>query len=85
VRPRSFDFEPAVLETSPDFSNKSLRGNVVLRWEYRRGSTIYAAWNMSTSDSSVPSDFNARRDLRQAFAAPGTHALLVKVSYWLSR
>lgn len=31
--PRSFLFEPAVLGGSPDFNRKSLRGNVVFRWE----------------------------------------------------
>jgi hypothetical protein len=33
----------------------------------------------------LPADFNARQNLGQAFAAPGTHAVLVKASYWLGR
>ena len=32
---------------NPDFNNKSLRSNVVFRWEYRRGSTLYLVWNVS--------------------------------------
>ena len=85
AKPRSFEFEPAAPSENPNFNSKSLRGNVVLRWEYIRGSTLYVAWNMSTSDDARPGVFSFRDDLRDAFKAPGTHAVLVKVSYWLSR
>ena len=85
ARPRSFEFEPVTLADDPDFNRKSLRGNVVLRWEYIRGSTLFVAWNLSASDSSRPGVFSPLRDLGDAFRADGTHALLVKVSYWLSR
>jgi hypothetical protein len=85
AQPSSFVFEPTGLETSPDFNNKSLRGNIVLRWEYLRGSTLFVAWNMATSDTSRPGTFSAARDLRDGFGASGTHALLIKVSHWLNR
>jgi hypothetical protein len=85
ARPRSFEFEPVTLADNPDFNRKSLRGNVVLRWEYLRGSTIYVAWNLATSDTSRPGVFRALRDLGDAFGAEGTHAVVVKVSYWLGR
>jgi hypothetical protein len=85
ARPRSFEFDPVTLADSPDFNRKSLRGNVVIRWEFVRGSTLYVAWNMSTSDTSRAGEFAPLRDFRDAFRAPGTHAVLVKVSYWLSR
>jgi uncharacterized protein DUF5916/cellulose/xylan binding protein with CBM9 domain len=85
ARPSSFDFDPVVLLENPDFNNKSLKGNVVLRWEYIRGSTLFVAWNMSTSDKSRPGVFNARRDLGDAFGGAGTHAFLVKMTYWLSQ
>jgi len=90
ARPRSFEFEPFERQylaayDNPDFNRKSLRGNVVLRWEYVRGSTLYVAWNMSSSDTTRPGVFTPWRDFGDAFRAPGTHALLVKASYWLSR
>jgi hypothetical protein len=83
--PRSFLFEPATLDASPDFNRKSLRGNVVLRWEYVRGSTLFVAWNLAASDLSRPGTFSALRDLGDAFGAEGTHAVMVKISYRLSR
>jgi hypothetical protein len=85
ARPRSYEFEPVSIAPDPDFNDKSLRGNVVLRWEYRRGSTMYVAWNLSASSALHPGQFRALRDLGQAFGASGTHAVIVKVSYWLSR
>jgi hypothetical protein len=86
ARPLSFDFTPVTLgaDDDPDFNRKSLRGNVVLRWEYRRGSTLFVVWNMSTSDESRPGAFSPRRDLADAFRAPGSHVFVVKMNYWLS-
>jgi hypothetical protein len=83
ARPRSFDFEPATLSTNPDFNTKSLRGNVVMRWEYQRGSALFLVWNMSTSDAARPGVFSPFRDLGDAFGADGTHVLMVKMNYWL--
>jgi hypothetical protein len=83
ARPRSFDFESAALSFNPDFNTKSLRGNVVLRWEYLRGSTIFLVWNLSTADSSRPGVFSAFRDLADAFGADGTHVFMIKMTYWL--
>lgn len=85
ARPRSFEFESVTLPDDPNFNNKSLRGNLVLRWEFIRGSTLFVAWNLSTSDKTRPGVFDPRRDLASAFRADGTHAVLVKVTYWLSR
>ena len=37
ARPRSFEFQPALLETNPDFNLKSLRGNVCTAMGVRAG------------------------------------------------
>jgi hypothetical protein len=84
AQPSSFIFTPVTLEDDPDFNRKSLRGNVVLRWEYIRGSTLFVVWNMATSDESRAGLFSARRDLETAFGAPGNHVFVVKLNYWLS-
>jgi hypothetical protein len=51
-----------------------VRGTIVLRWEYVRGSTLFAVWNLATSDE----------DARGAFGAPGTNTFAVKLSYWFA-
>jgi hypothetical protein len=85
ARPRSFEFEPVTLADDADFNSKSLRGNIVLRWEYVRGSTLFVAWNMATSDAARPGVFQPLRDLGDTFGADGSHAVMVKMTYWLSR
>jgi hypothetical protein len=83
ARAKSYDFAAAVLDEDPDFSTKSLRGNVVFRWEYRRGSTLYLVYNVSNSDATRPGNFAAFRDLRTGFGAAGSQVLMVKFNYWL--
>jgi hypothetical protein len=68
-----------------DFNRKSLRGNVVLRWEFRRGSSLYLVWDVSQLDETTPARFSSWRDLRGAFGAPANHVLMMKFAYWLAR
>ena len=83
ARPKSFEFEPVTIDDNPDFNSKSLRSNIVFRWEYRRGSTLYLVYNVSNADFSRPGEFSAFRDLRSGFGAAGTQVLMVKFNYWL--
>jgi hypothetical protein len=83
ARPRSFDFTPTTLEENPDFNNKSMRTNSVLRWEYRPGSTLFVVWNRAGADSSRPGAFSPWQDLGTAFRAEGTHVFMVKLNFWL--
>ena len=83
ARPSSFEFEPATIPFDPDFNSKSLRGNIVFRWEYLRGSTLFVVWNMSTFDNARPGVFSPLQDLGSAFGADGTHVFMIKMNYWL--
>jgi hypothetical protein len=82
--PRSFTFDPVSISDNPDFNDKSLRGTIVMRWEYLRGSTLFLVWNMATSDESRKGEFSALRDLRTGFSAPGSHVFVAKLSYWFT-
>ena len=84
ARANSFDFRPVSLTTDPDFNRKSLRGTVVLRWEYIRGSTLFVVWNRTASDLARPGTFSPRRDIGDTFTAPGTNVLAVKITRWLT-
>ncbi len=66
---------------NPDFNMKSLRGTVVLRWEYLPGSLLYFVWTQNRADYSHPGDFQFRRDLGDLLTAPGDNIFLIKVSY----
>jgi len=65
----------------PDFNLKSLRGTVVLRWEYRPGSLLYFVWTQRRADYSNPGDFDLWRDLGDLFRAPGANIFMLKFSY----
>lgn len=69
--------------SDPNFNDRSLRGTVVLRWEYRPGSTVYVAWQHRRSDSAPVGDFSLQRDLAALFDAGATNVLMLKASYWL--
>ena len=92
VRARSFEFAPDTVSTAdfglPDFNVRSLRGNAVLRWEYRPGSTLYLAWQQSrgsfATDGTDIGRLRLDRDRDALFDASPDNVFVVKVSYWLN-
>ncbi|HJU74769.1 MAG TPA: DUF5916 domain-containing protein [Gemmatimonadaceae bacterium] len=86
--PRTYDFipysQPIYDDADFDFNFRSLRGNAVLRWEWRAGSTIYFAWQQSRSDYEPVGNFSLGRDRRALFEATPDNIFLVKVNYWLN-
>lgn len=65
----------------PDFNVKSLRGTVVLRWEYRPGSLFYLVWTQNRADYANPGEFRLGRDLGDLFAAKGDNIFMMKFTY----
>ncbi len=59
----------------PDFDFRQLRSNVVLRWEFRPGSTLFAVWSQNRGAVLPTSPFDL----------DGTNIFLLKFSYWLAR
>ena len=70
---------------NPDFRTHSLRGNAVVRWEYRPGSALFFVWQQERSDF-LPFEGNFRtgRDTREIFGRP-SNVFLVKATYWFAR
>lgn len=66
-----------------DFLGLSYRSNVVLRWEWRRGSTLYLIWQKNREEGIQSSRFVRAGDLWDAFTAPGPDVLAMKLTYWL--
>jgi hypothetical protein len=66
------------------FNLRSLRANLVLRWEYRPGATLFLVWQQSRSDQADGvGDFDLGRDLRGLRTTPADNLLAVKLSYRL--
>ena len=83
VAARTRDYAPTTYETNPDFDLRSLRGNAVVRWEFRPGSALFVAWNENRADQIPLGNFRFGRDLRALPGAPSHDVFLVKISYWL--
>jgi len=85
LTPKSFDFAPYTASVpNLDFNLRSLRGNAVLRWEWRAGSTLYLAWQQRRSGSERIGDFDFGRDSRALFDQRPDNILLLKVNYWFT-
>ena len=68
--------------SNPDFNFKSLRGNIVLRWEVFPGSVFYFVWTHKKDNTDNPGDFNFRRDFGNLWKSEADNILLAKFSYW---
>ncbi|MDX1624115.1 MAG: DUF5916 domain-containing protein [Gemmatimonadota bacterium] len=69
--------------SDPDFNFRSLRGNLVLRWEYLPGSTFFFVWTQDRRSRIFRGDFDFRRDFDELFEAEPDDIFLVKATYWL--
>jgi hypothetical protein len=67
-----------------DFNVRSLRGNAVLRWEYRPGSTLFFVWQQERQGLERFGGFDGLRDFRGIFDAPVRNVLLIKATYWMA-
>lgn len=75
---------------NPDFREGTLKVNVVLRWEYRLGSTLFLVYSRSQAELGYPDgsfDPSPPATLRPWRLGPGAtdDTFLVKWSYWWSR
>jgi hypothetical protein len=74
---------PSFTFDDPSFTFRSLRGNAVLRWEYRPGSTLYLVWTRSGSSSLHRGQLNFGEDFRSLWSGESENIFLVKFNYWL--
>jgi hypothetical protein len=68
------------------FNFKEIQSNLVFRWEYKPGSTIFLVWNEGRQGvGPVAGSDNFKTDLRDLLRLHPANTFLVKVSYWLNR
>ena len=68
---------------APNFNVLSFRSNVVLRWEWRPGSTLFLVWQQNRSGIGDPTERSRFGDLWDTVSAQGDNFFAVKVSYWI--
>lgn len=86
AQPSSYEFTPYTkLDGNPDFSRRSLRSNLVLRWEYQPGSMLFLVWSQSRNASFDDPSFHPWDSLMESFSDEGQNIFLLKLNYWLGR
>jgi hypothetical protein len=92
--PRASDYDarfapyinPSVTDNPGGFNFKQLASNVVFRWEYQPGSTLFLVWNEGRQGYiGQEGDKAFRGDVRDLFSLHPANTFLVKFSYWLNR
>ncbi len=77
--------DTAVTNQPAQFNYKQFASNVVFRWEYKPGSTLFLVWNQGRQGVvGQEGNGNFQADLRSLFALHPLNTFLVKVSYWLN-
>jgi hypothetical protein len=66
-----------------DFNVVSFRSNLVLRWEWSPGSTLYLVWQQNRAESTSEGRLVRPSGLWDSISAEGDNYLAVKVSYWI--
>lgn len=67
--------------SNPNFNFLQFRSNLVLRWEYIPGSTLYLVWSQGRTDYYTNGGFQFRNDVRNLFDIVPYNVFLIKVSY----
>lgn len=69
---------------NPDFNFRQYRSNVVLRWEYSAGSTLYLVWSQGVTSSGSDGDFSFKDDFSALRKTRPHNVFLLKFSYLIS-
>lgn len=70
--------------TNPNFNFLQFRSNLVARWEYKPGSTLYFVWTHSRQNWENNSNPELDQLMGQMFDIYPENAFLVKLNYWFS-
>jgi hypothetical protein len=69
---------------SRDFNVQSFRSNLVLRWEWRAGSTLYLVWQQDRETEEALRTRVSIGDLFSSVGRRGDNFFAIKASYWFS-
>jgi len=71
--------------TPGGFNDKEFNSTVVLRWEYRPGSTLFVVWTQGRADyTQIEGPRSLAGNFRDMFDLHPNNTFLVKASYWIN-
>lgn len=77
------DSDAQIELANPDFDVLSFRSNLVMRWEWRPGSTFFLVWQQNRSASDDEGRFVRPANLYDSLTTDGENVLAIKFTYWL--
>ncbi len=69
---------------NPDFNFQEFRSNLVVRWEYLPGSTIFFVWSQGRTQFYEHGAFSWRSDTRSLFDTEPENIFMVKINRWFN-
>ena len=69
---------------NPDFNFRQFRSNLVVRWEYSPGSTLFLVWSQGRTSYVSDGSFSYQYDMRDLFGVYPHDVFLVKFNHWFS-
>ena len=84
ARPQTYEFTPYAYGDNPDFTVCSLKGDAVLRWEYRPGSVLFLVWTQQRYDESSVGSFDLPNSFQQVTGLPPENVFLAKLTYYFT-
>jgi hypothetical protein len=85
VDPDGAGVAPAFSFGNRDFNQRSLRGNAVVRWEYRPGSALFFVWQQSRSGAIPTGEFDFSRDVDALANLQPENVFVVKATWWIGK
>ncbi|MCG3153462.1 MAG: hypothetical protein DKINENOH_00050 [bacterium] len=69
---------------NPDFNFQQFRSNLVVRWEYSPGSTVFLVWSQGRTGTNPAGGFSFRNNLNDLFNVYPDNVFLIKLNRWFS-
>ena len=67
----------------PDFNLQQLHSTVLLAWEYRPGSSVFAIWTHGRTNQLTDGRFDLGDNLGDLARAAGENIVMIKANYWI--
>lgn len=67
---------------NPDFNFHQFRSNLVARWEYKPGSTVFFVWSHGRSEYEQTSDYSINNGYSRLVDINSQNVFLIKLNYW---
>lgn len=69
---------------NPDFNFKSLRLNLIYRWEFLPGSTLFLVWSHDRTNFDDPGEFQMGKSFSNLINSEANNIFMAKMTYWFN-